>query len=162
MRPHEIARRVLVPPELASTKFTTMTESAENQTPKKEPVWLVKINAFFSKSLRWSETDELFARQFRAFAKWWLDLIRNVMVVAVLLYFARKSDKLAVKIIAYVSIVMLSGYCTSYVFWWSLNPFFFIKNRRAQLLAGMVFGVALGSAGIRSAIDEISRMQRPG
>jgi hypothetical protein len=111
----------------------------------------------------------LIAGKFRAFAKWWLDLIQNVMVVAVLLYFARKSDKLAVTIIADASIVMLSGYCTSFVFSWSLNPFFFIKNRRAQFLAGMVFWLALGSAllfsisaGIGSAVDEISRMQKPG
>jgi hypothetical protein len=74
-----------------------------------------------------------------------------------------------VKVIAEVSFFMLLGYCISYLHSWSLNPFFFIKNRRAQLLAGMVFGVALGgallfsiSAGIGSAIDEISRMQRPG
>jgi hypothetical protein len=47
--------------------------------------------------------DALIAGKIRAFAKWWLDLIRNVTVVAVLQYVARKSDKLAVKIIAEVS-----------------------------------------------------------
>jgi hypothetical protein len=149
--------------------FATMTERTKNQTPKKEPVWLVKINAFFSKSLLWSETDALVAAKTRAFAKWWLALLRNVMVVAVLQYVARKSDKLAVKIIAGVSFFMLLGYCLSYLQSWSLNPFFFIKNRHVQLLAYMIFGVALGvallfsiSAGIGSAIDEIPRMQRPG
>jgi hypothetical protein len=52
----------------------------------------------------------------RAFGKWWLDLIRNIMVVGVLRYFSLKSNDIVLQIISFITYLALVGYINSFLF----------------------------------------------
>jgi hypothetical protein len=76
----------------------------------------------YAKFLHISVADSWGAEKIRAIAKWWLDLMRNVVVVSVLLYLSKKSDSWPLPIVAYVSFASLVLYCLTYTTWWFFNP----------------------------------------
>jgi hypothetical protein len=76
----------------------------------------------YLKFLHISAADRWGGEKLRAFSKWWLDLMRNVVVVSVLLYLARKSDGWPLTIVAYLSFGSLILYCLTYTTWWFFNP----------------------------------------
>jgi hypothetical protein len=76
----------------------------------------------YAKFLYVTAADRWGAEKVRAFTKWWLDLMRNVIVVAVLLYLAKKSDSWLLTIIAYASFAAVILYCLTYTTWWFFDP----------------------------------------
>ena len=76
----------------------------------------------YAKFLHVSAPDLWGAEKTRTFTKWWLDLMRNIIVVAVLLFLAKKSDSWPLTIIAYVSFGAVVLYCLTYTTWWFFYP----------------------------------------
>jgi hypothetical protein len=76
----------------------------------------------YAKILHVAAADRWGGEKVRAITKWWLDLMRNVVVVSVLLYLARKSDGWPLTIVAYASFGALVLYCLTYTAWWFFNP----------------------------------------
>jgi hypothetical protein len=69
------------------------------------------------------------ANRLNALAKWFLDLLRNAIIVGALQYFAKKTNSQAMDIIATLGLCTLFAYCISYtrVFF---RPFHCLANQR--------------------------------
>jgi len=120
----------------------------------------------YAKIFHVSDSDLWVAEKIRAFAKWWLDLVRNIVVVAVLLYVSRKANSWPITIIAYASFGALVGYCLTYSSWWFWSPlhkyegkmpFRLIYGALAAALAyGMFWTIAVG---LHVTIDQLASAQ---
>jgi hypothetical protein len=102
----------------------------------------------------------------RAYYKWWLDLARSLVTVAVLQFFATKSENWALKLVAGISYFALFLYLMSYVADITISNY---PNVKPLWLRAMVYLViAIGATGafvlywyhsVSIAIDEIVRIQ---
>jgi hypothetical protein len=59
--------------------------------------------------------DEWMAEKFRPFAKGWLDMVRNLFIVALLTYTADKSDNFALKLFAFITYLIFVVSVLSYI-----------------------------------------------
>lgn len=110
------------------------------------------------------ETDE----QLRSVSKWTLELARNVIAVAGLQLLALLSENIVLKGIAFCAYSALYIYCISYFRWFVPYAFPNLKNRNVRAFAIMAvlivvggLGIILIDLGLRSAVDEIVRVQKP-
>jgi hypothetical protein len=78
------------------------------------------------------------AKHVRRLAKWWLELIRNLLVVSAINFLAQQSDSILLKGIAYASFLALFAYCTSYQNTFSINFFPYIKHPRTNFWVNAV------------------------
>jgi hypothetical protein len=70
----------------------------------------------------------------RAAAKWWLEFVRNFIVVVGFFYIAAKSDSALLKAFSYVNCGVLLWYITAYFNTWSFRFFPYIQNKRLNFL----------------------------
>jgi len=96
------------------------------------------LKEYLEKGFSRHEADHWAALKVRAFAKWWLDLVRNAVVVAAFVYLARKSESVPLKALAYSTAAVLFGYCTSYFNTWSFAFLPGIKHERWNFWINMV------------------------
>jgi hypothetical protein len=59
----------------------------------------------------------------RALSKWWLDLLRNVLVASVLHALATRSGSTILSVIAYSAWLAVYAYSISYILEWNVLPF---------------------------------------
>ena len=121
---------------------------------------------YIKKSFNARPIDRLVSIQTRAFAKWWLDLVRNFIIVGVLQYFAEKSGLWYVKALSAITYLVFFGYCMSYLDFWTFNPFHGMKTSWFKFFLSMVVGVILPVAILMGvsllvymSVDEIARLQ---
>jgi hypothetical protein len=110
-----------------------------------------KILEYFERGFVRHEADYWAAQQIRSFAKWWLDLVRNALVVSALIYLAYKSDSVPLKTFAYFTGAVLFAYCTSYYNNWSFVFFPGIKRPFLNVILNttlwvVVYGVVFWSS----------------
>lgn len=122
----------------------------------------------FAKFLHVTAADRWGAEKVRAFTKWWLDLMRNLIVVAALLYLAKKSDSLSLTVVAYASLGAVILYCMTYTTWWFFDPLHKFEGKwwvrmsiyqLANLVSLLTFWFVWLS--LTNAIDAISKAQGP-
>jgi hypothetical protein len=99
----------------------------------------------------------------RALGKWWLDLIRNIIVVGVLRYFSLKSNDVVLQIMTYITYVALVGYINSFLFEFvSINLANPEPRRRTIRLVILIVSVLIVVFLVRwldYAIDRIAALQ---
>jgi hypothetical protein len=78
----------------------------------------------------------------RAIYKWFLEFIRNCMVVAALAYVAQKSGNWLMYGVAGLAYFALGGYCLSYIEVWRVR-FDFLGVGRLRFAASILFGVVI-------------------
>src|ERR1700730_11516254 len=114
--------------------------------------------------VRIHENEVVVAGKVRAVCKWVLDFLRNLMIVGILQYFARRSDRFVLSLIANIGLLALVGYTISFLHVFSLNLF----SRRGIVwivVDAVVYVVTFGlllfgiSFGIFAAINEIMLFQ---
>ena len=93
----------------------------------------------------------------RAFAKWYFDLLKNLTLIAALLYFAIKYHNIPLIIIVSVSLVVMCAFLSSYLSHWQLMPFHPVKSPRVRTILNitshliallpicLLLGIALGA-----------------
>lgn len=116
-----------------------------------------------------AESDLWGAKQIRAITKWWLDLMRNLVVVAALLYLSKKADNWPLTIVAYISYGALVAYCLTYTAWWFFYPLHRYEGRTWLVrtlwyqIANVVSLVTFWFVwiGLTGAVDAISKAQAP-
>lgn len=74
----------------------------------------------------------------RSFSKWYFDLITSAILVAALLYFAKKTKSEILYQIASFSKLIFTLYCYSYLFWWEAPLRAKAKTRLQRDLIGYV------------------------
>jgi hypothetical protein len=117
--------------------------------------------------LKFEEPDMWGAGLVRAATKWWLDIMRNLIVVAVLLYLGTKTNSWPVTVISYVSFGALILYCLTYTTWWFYSPLQRFEGRSwmiRMLLSQIANVVALLMFwtvwhGLTGAVEAISKAQ---
>ena len=100
-------------------------------------------------------------------AKWFLDFVRNVVVVAVLHAFAAKSAGWSVRILADLAALALSLYVVSYIQQWLILPFpSLMVSSRIWLVVGALIGgamitglVILAALSISTMVEQIAALQ---
>jgi|ERR1700674_2394643 len=98
-----------------------------------------------TEGLRLFEYDEYEAKvqQFgRGIYKWFLEFIRNCMVVAALVYLAQRSGNWWVIGVAALAYFALVGYCLSYLEMWKV-PIGFLGEGRARRNFSMAIGIVM-------------------
>jgi hypothetical protein len=103
----------------------------------------------------------------REAAKWFLDLVRNIVVVAVLLAFASKSTSWSVWILAHLAWLALTAYVVSYIQQWFFFPFpTRMASSRVWRWTGSIIGsfaitglVFLTGNAVSSAVLQLSALQ---
>jgi hypothetical protein len=122
----------------------------------------------YAKFLHITAADRWGAEKVRAFTKWWLDLMPNVVVVAVLLYLAKRSDSWPLTIVAYASFGAVVLYCMTYTTWWFFDPLHKCEGKwwvrmTTYQLANVISLVTFWFVwlSVTKAIDAISRAQGP-
>jgi hypothetical protein len=78
----------------------------------------------------------------RGFYKWFLEFIRNCMVVAALAYVAQKSANWLMYGVAGLAYLALAFYCLSYVEVWRVR-FDFLGEGRLRMVVSILFGVVV-------------------
>src|SRR5687768_17045967 len=109
-----------------------------------------------------NERGKLYGDRIRDFAKWWFDLLKNILVVATLWVLGRKTENPYLVSLALLSYLVLLVHCVSYAHSWRLNAVWGIRNPRGRelvrsLLASAIFFVLLMvvQVGLSTAVDEI-------
>lgn len=92
------------------------------------------INAGFVRHTADHQISELA----RHAAKWWLDFVRNFIVVVGFFYLARKSGNSVLQLFSYINCLVLLWYLTSYFNTWSFRFFPYIKNPRLLFWVNVV------------------------
>jgi hypothetical protein len=108
---------------------------------------------------------EVAASQTRDAAKWFLDLMRNLIVVALLFVLAQKSDRWYLTALAWVGFFAFWAYVSSY---WNALAFRFPPTTNgwikaliflvAFIVVGVVTLALIGS--LQTMVQEIARVQR--
>ena len=108
---------------------------------------LDKINAYVTAGFVRHTNDYEIAVLARQLAKWWLELVRNILVVAGVYYLADKSGSTPLKMFSYVNVAVLGWYISSHFNTWSFHLFPYIKNPRINTVVNMtVWSVLYGCA----------------
>jgi hypothetical protein len=66
-----------------------------------------------------AKEQDVSAKTMRDFSKWILDLLRNIIIVAVIQYMETRTDSVWVKAASFVSYGALFMYCGSYILGWT-------------------------------------------
>jgi hypothetical protein len=113
----------------------TQTEPQVQPEPEKPPEKLY-FKGFFD-WLRGTfvvhEESKKSAETFRVFIKWTFELLRNLMIVGLLQYFAQKTGHRLLQSLAGMSSVMLYMYLYGYVDSYALRPFHPLKNKKVAM-----------------------------
>lgn len=104
---------------------------------------LDKINAYVTAGFVRHTSDYEIAVPARQLAKWWLELVRNILVVAGLYYLADKSGSTPLKIFSYINVAVLGWYMSSHFNTWSFRLFPYIKNRRMNIAVNTTLWLVL-------------------
>jgi hypothetical protein len=107
---------------------------------------LDKINAYLEAGFVRHKSDYAIALLARQLAKWWLDFVRNILVVAGLYYLAEKSGSATLKIFSYINFGALIWYVSAHFNTWSFRFFPYIKNQRLNTCVNFAIWGALYSA----------------
>jgi hypothetical protein len=120
----------------------------------------------YARFLHVTLADAWGAKKVQAFTKWWLDLMRNLVVVAVLLYLARKSDNSLLTIVAYASFAAVVLYCLTFTTWWFFDPLHKYEGRWWVRILTYQIANAISLAAfwfvllaVTKAIDAVSKAQ---
>jgi hypothetical protein len=127
--------------------------------------WTERLVDYFTKSFV-EHPDAWVEPYVRTFCKWWLDLIRNAIIVGVLYFFAEKSGSLTLKVLSIFTFAVFFAYCLSYTRTFLVDPFHGIKNELLRfalftIVGGLIsLAISTGTAiSVWLAIDEIARVQ---
>lgn len=127
----------------------------------------MRWNEFLSKSIKVNPKSAPTAAVLRAVAKWWLDLVRNLLVVGALQYVAFRSGNLILEGLSLCTYLFFFAYFITQFDLWAFNPFFSVKNSRLQsvlpVLSHIVVALiplALGVALFMS-VQQVARAQTP-
>ena len=102
-------------------------------------------------------------------AQWWLDLVRNLLVVGALQYVAFKTGSVLLEVLSIGTYLFFWIYFVTRGETWSFNPFSFVRDARlhralavlSQIVVALI-PLALGVV-LYMSIDQIARAQgRPG
>jgi hypothetical protein len=110
-----------------------------------------KINAYLEAGFVHHKSDYEIALLARQLAKWWLDFVRNILVIGGLYYIAEKSGSAVLKIFSYINFGVLIWYITAHFNTWSFRFFPYIKNQRVNnfvnlAIWGALYGAAFGGS----------------
>lgn len=89
----------------------------------------------------------------RLLLKWWLEFVRNLLVVGGFFYIAYRSDQAILIVLAWVNVGALAWYVYLHLFNRSYFKFFALKNTDRtealnSLLTGLVTGIPIAIIGI--------------
>jgi hypothetical protein len=108
--------------------------------------------------------ERIVAGLLQSFSEWLFTFLRNASLCGLLWYLADQSESLLLPILAISAYVVLLVYCLSYINWYVLTPFHFVKHKRLGLFLDGVATVGviilLGSAiwgGTHLAISAFSK-----
>jgi hypothetical protein len=113
-------------------------QAGDQMTDENQPAILAAFNRYLQAAYVPHPTDYWAALHIRSFAKWWMDLCRNFIVVAVLQFFAQRSGSLALKVFADITFLVFLAYCSSHFNNWHFFFFPYIRNHRLKLAVNMV------------------------
>jgi hypothetical protein len=83
--------------------------------------------------------ERIVAGLLKSFSEWFFTFLRNASLCGLLWYLAGESESLLLRILAILAYVALLVYCLSYINWYVLTPFHFVKHKRLGLfLDGVV------------------------
>jgi hypothetical protein len=74
--------------------------------------------------------EKIIAGLLQSFSEWFFVFLRNASLCGLLWYLADESKNLLLQISAILAYVALLVYCLSYINWYVLTPFHFVKHKR--------------------------------
>lgn len=86
-------------------------------------------------------SDRSVSQRMRSLCKWWLELVRNIGVVALLGIFAERADNWAVTLISNISLGAVCFSAASYAHDWIVNPFP-QRAKRSKLWNALALAIA--------------------
>jgi hypothetical protein len=107
------------------------------------PPWLNKLNKYFADAILLHESDLWAAKHGRTFIKWWLEVVRNLLVVSAFYFLAQKSDSIVLKVLANVTFLVFFGYFATWQNTFSVRFFPYIKNPKVNFWFNFVVWVAV-------------------
>jgi len=107
------------------------------------PPWLNKLNKYFSDGFLLHEADFQAGKHIRALTKWWLELVRNLLVVSAFYFLALKSDSTVLKILAQLSLLVFLAYFSTWQNTFSFRFFPYIKNPKVNFWFNLVVWLAI-------------------
>jgi hypothetical protein len=91
-------------------------------------VWLEVINRYVNDGFLLHEEDLKASQRFNRFLRWWLEQIRNLLVVSAFYFIAYRSDSLILKALANVTYFLFFGYFVTWTNNFSFRFLPYIKN----------------------------------
>jgi hypothetical protein len=122
-----------------------------------------KLQNFLRKSVHINEPNLRTSLGIRALIKWIFDLARNVMIVGVIQFLAKKTDSTTLNFLSFAGSGLLFGYLWTYIDSWALTPFHYLRNQTVAMILNSIthlsIVVALWGAcqlGLFKALDAIA------
>lgn len=107
------------------------------------PAWLNKLNQYFIDAFLLHEGDLEAKRQINKFIRWWLEQVRNLLVVSAFYFLAQKSDSGLLKTLATVTSFLFFTYFVGWSNTFSFRFFPYIKNQSVNFWFNMVVWLAV-------------------
>ena len=88
-----------------------------------------RLQTYLKNSLVIHPQYQLITNTTRALIKWFFDFLRNLLIAGLLLFLGIKSNNANLQYFAYVIVWLLSLYLFSYLNFWIISPFYWMKNQ---------------------------------
>jgi hypothetical protein len=129
------------------------------------PIWLDKVCQYFNDGFLLHEDDYKASLRANKFIRWWLEQIRNLLIVSAFYFLAQKSDSLLLKTLANITYFVFFGYFASWLNNFSFRFLPYIKNPKANFWANLVLWMLiafpifmLSVVAVGAAFDALSKI----
>jgi hypothetical protein len=101
------------------------------------------LKDYIQEFFRSDDADQAVAKDVRKLCKWWLETIRNLVVVCLLWYVAEKSHSLVMWLLAIVSVLAFLFYWLSSIMIWGFTPYSFPRAHPIKRIFLTILGTAI-------------------
>jgi|HubBroStandDraft_2_1064218.scaffolds.fasta_scaffold333221_2 hypothetical protein len=99
--------------------------------------WFDKLSQYLRDGFSWHESDRDVGIQIRKLIRWWLEQVRNLLVVSAFSFLAQKSDSRLLKFLAEATFWIYFAYFTGWTNSFSFRFLPYIKNARLNFWLNM-------------------------
>lgn len=109
----------------------------------KTPGWFDKLLKYFGDAIVVHDDDMTAMKRANRFIRWWLEQVRNLLVVSAFYFLAQRSNSQLLKVLAAITSLLFVLYIGAWQNTFSIRFFPYIKNARVNFWLNMILWLAV-------------------